>query len=110
MLTILINESLDEKARQALIDDVVKNFGQKSKEDLWGSKSLSYPIKHQNKAFYAHFEFSSEPSSIPPLDKKLKLNEDIIRYLLLRIEAKKARKPAKPAPKKEEAKETETKE
>lgn len=84
-LTLLIKNNLDEKTRKEVLDDVTKNFGKLTKEDLWGSKNLAYPIKHQDKAFYAHFEFESEPDKIPSLDKQLKLNEDIIRYLLIRV-------------------------
>ncbi len=84
LLTVLIKNDLKEEDRKALLSDVQKSFGKLTKEDLWGSKSLSYPIKHENKAYYAHYEFEAEPTVISSLDKKLKLNEDIIRYLLIR--------------------------
>lgn len=83
-LTVLLKNSLDEKERGAILEAITKQFGSKSKEDLWGVRELSYPIKHQAKAFYAHFEFEAEPNSISSLDKSLKLNEDILRYLLIR--------------------------
>jgi small subunit ribosomal protein S6 len=88
-LTLLVKNDLAEGARKALFDDVVKSFGKVTKEDIWGARGLSYPIQHQSQAFFAHFEFESEPSTIAPLDKKLKLNEDVIRYLLLKVEVKK---------------------
>lgn len=83
-LTILIKDKVDEKGRQALIDDVKKNFGNLIKEDIWGIRSLAYEIKHMDKAFYANFEFESEPQSVIALDKNIRLNEDIIRYLLIK--------------------------
>lgn len=83
-LTVLIKNDLDEKARQELLGDVQKSFGKLIKEDLWGVRGLSYPIKRQDKAFYALYEFEAEPNVISSLDKKLKLNEDIIRYLLIK--------------------------
>ena len=83
-LTILINNKVDEKGRASLIDDVKKNFGNLIKEDLWGVRSLAYEIKHMDKAFYANFEFESEPQSVITLDKNIRLNEDIIRYLLIK--------------------------
>ena len=89
-LTILIKDKLDEKARTGLIDDVKKNFGNLTREDLWGIRTLSYEIKHMDKAFYANFEFESEPPSVITLDKNIRLNEDIIRYLL--IKSKKAKR------------------
>ncbi len=90
-LTVLVKNELDEKSRRVLLDEVVKQFGKLSKEDLWGARSLTYPIAHQDRAFYAHFEFEAEPQTISALDKNLKLNEDIIRFLLTKKEFKRIR-------------------
>ncbi len=94
-LTILVKEKLDEKARTGLLDDVKKNFGSLVKEDLWGIRSLAYEIKHMDKAYYANFEFEADPASVITLDKNIRLNEDIIRYLLIRKKIVKIRKTAK---------------
>lgn len=83
-LTILINNKVDEKGRTAVIDGVKKDFGNLVKEDLWGVRTLAYEIKHMDKAFYVNFEFESEPQAIITLDKNIRLNEDIIRYLLIK--------------------------
>lgn len=96
-LTILIKDKLDEKARGALIDDVKKGFGNLIREDLWGVRSLAYEIKHMDKAFYANFEFEAEPQAVITLDKNIRLNEDIIRYLLIKTKVVKQIKPKKKA-------------
>lgn len=83
-LTLLVKDNLDEKARKEVLDSVTKKFGKVIKEDLWGIRGMSYPIKHENKAFYAYYEFESDPKTISALDKQLKLDEDILRYLLVR--------------------------
>ncbi len=101
-LTLLVKNDLDEKKRASLLDSLKKDFGSLTKEDLWGSRNLSYPISHMDKAFYAHFEFSSEPSAILDLDRKIKLNEDIVRYILLKVETKKKQVKAKKETTKEE--------
>ncbi len=87
-LTVLVNEKVSEADRNGIFDGLKKNFGSLEKEDLWGMRSLSYPIKHADRAYYAHFEFSGEPGSIIGLDKAIRLNEDIIRYLIVKKEAK----------------------
>lgn len=84
-LTILLKPDLDEKARGEVIESVTKRMGKVKKDDLWGNRELAYPIKKQQKAFYAHFEFEANPGDISSLDKSLKLEEDIIRYLLVRV-------------------------
>jgi len=92
LLTLLVKNDVEEKDRLALLDNVKKAFGKLDKEDLWGVRELAYPISKQNRAFYAHFEFQSEPNTISQLDKNLKLNEDVIRYLIVRNDPKKAKK------------------
>lgn len=84
-LTLILKPEMGEKERKELLEAVTKNFGKLVKEDLWGVRDLSYPIKKQKKGFYAHYLFLGEPKDINPLDKQLKMEEDIIRYLLVRI-------------------------
>ena len=84
MATILIKQELPEKEREEVLITIKKQFGKLIKEDIWGTRDLSYPILHSDKAYYAHYEFEGEPFSISSLDKSLKLNEDIIRYLIIR--------------------------
>lgn len=84
-LTLVLKPDLEEKERKELLDSITKKFGKLEKEDLWGVRDLSYPIKHQNKGFYAHYEFEGEPNSVSPIDKGLKIDENILRYLLVRI-------------------------
>lgn len=84
-LTLVFKNDLGEKERKVLLDSVTKRFGKLEKEELWGARDLAYPIKHITKGFYAHYFFSSEPNTISPLDKAIKVEEDIIRYLLVRV-------------------------
>ncbi|MBI2039745.1 30S ribosomal protein S6 [Candidatus Microgenomates bacterium] len=87
-LTLVLKPDLEEKERKVLVDNVVKKLtgddGKVEKEDLWGIRDLAYPIKRQAKGFYAHFEINAEPKSAKGLDKLLKVEEDVLRYLLIR--------------------------
>lgn len=80
---------MEEKARKALLDNVVKKMvgdeGKVEKEDLWGARDLAYPIKRYTSGFYVHFEINADPKQIKGIDKLLKIEEDILRYLLVRI-------------------------
>jgi small subunit ribosomal protein S6 len=83
-LTLVIKN--DEKARKEVLDSLTKKLG--GKLDDWGSRDLAYPIKHQTKGFYAHFTFEADPSLAKDLDKSLRVEEDILRFLLIRNEYK----------------------
>lgn len=84
LLTLVVKNDLDEKARKEIVASVTKQMGKVDKVDEWGIKDLAYPIKRQTKGHFVHFEFESDPSTISSLDKSLKVNEDILRYLLVR--------------------------
>lgn len=88
LLTLVLKPEMDEKERKTFLDSLIKkvigSLGKVEKEDLWGLRDLSYPIKKQSKGFFAHFELSTDPSQTKGLDKILKTQEDIIRYLLVR--------------------------
>ncbi len=84
-LTIVLKPDLEEKEQKELLDSVTKKFEKLDKEDIWGSRDLAYPIKREKKGFYAHYLFSAEPSVAVSIDKILKINEDILRYLLVRV-------------------------
>lgn len=84
LLTLVLKPEMDEKARNELLEGVKKHFDKVEKEDLWGVKTLAYPIKKQAKGYYAHFEMAADPKNVKGLDKILKEEEDVLRYLLIR--------------------------
>lgn len=87
-LTLVIRADLDVKERKTLLDSMVKKLvgedGKVEKEDMWGERALTYPIKRQTKGFYAHYQISSDPKNAKGIDKTLKVEEDILRYLVVR--------------------------
>lgn len=87
-LTLVLKSDLDETKKKTLLDSMLKKItgedGKVTKEDLWGAKDLAYPIKRQTKGYYAHFEIQTDPKNAKGIDKILKLEEDVIRYLLVR--------------------------
>ncbi len=88
LLTLVLKPDQEEKARKELLDDVEKKLkgeSGKSKMDSWGTRDLAYPIKKQTKGYFVHFEFETDPRIAKDLDKVLKVEEDILRYLLVRI-------------------------
>ncbi len=94
-LTLVLKSDMEESERKALLDSIKAKLVPGSekttsaeasvvKEDLWGNKDLAYPIKRQTKGYYAHFEISADPKDAKGLDKSLKVEEDILRHLLIR--------------------------
>lgn len=88
LLTLVLKPKMEEQERKTLLDSIVKKItgsdGKVEKEDLWGERPLVYPIKRQASGFYAHFEIAADPKNAKGLDKSLDLEEDVLRYLLIR--------------------------
>lgn len=97
LLTIVVKPEITDESRKTLLESMVKrlvgdggnkgdmgNEGKVIKEDLWGVRDLAYPIKRSSKGFFAHFEIETDPKNAKGLDKSLKVEEDILRYLLVR--------------------------
>lgn len=87
-LTLVLKPEMEEKDRKSLLDSIVKKIagseGKVEKEDLWGKRPLVYPIKRQASGYFAHFEIQADPKDAKGLDKSLDLEEDVLRYLLIR--------------------------
>lgn len=87
-LTLVLKPDLEDSERKVLLDSISKKVtgseGKVEKEDLWGVRPLAYPIKRKTSGYFAHFEISANPKDIKGLDKNLKLEEDVLRYLLIR--------------------------
>lgn len=96
-----LGEEEVKKTSQKVLDLIKKNEGKILKEERWGKKSLAYPIKKQNYGFYILLNLEIEPSKIQILEKEIKLIPEILRYLFLKIELKKAIKKIVTSQKKE---------
>ena len=87
-LTLVLKPEMEEKARKAFLDSVVKKLtgtdGNIEKEDLWGVKTLSFPIKRETRGYFAHYEIKADPKNAKGIDKTLDLEEDILRYLIIK--------------------------
>ena len=66
---------------------IAQQGGSVSKVEAWGLKSLAFRIKKNRKAYFTLMNISAPASAIAELERQLSLNEDVIRYITLRVEA-----------------------
>lgn len=87
-LTILIPDG-DEKNKERVVavvaDFAKKHKGEINKQESWGAKHLAYPIKKLMIADYEHFVLSLSPADQPVLDKMMRMDESILRYMFVRV-------------------------
>ena len=62
-----------------------------SNESPWGRRRLAYPIRHNSTdlrdGFYTLYHFEIEPNRIDDIEREIRLNERIIRHLLLVLDS-----------------------
>ena len=65
---------------------IASNGGSVSKVEAWGLKSLAFRIKKNRKAYFTLMNIEAPSAAIVELERQLSLNEDVIRYLTLRVD------------------------
>ena len=59
--------------------------GSVKKKEYWGLRNLAYEINKNKKGHYTMLIIECNPEAIFEYERQLKLNEDIIRYMSIRI-------------------------
>ncbi len=100
-LGVVINATLEENDRNAFLgelkDLLAKEGAAIVKEDVWGKRNLAYSINHQRVGFYVFWQYVGPGTVIKPLEYKLRLSDQVLRYLNQNLdrEMQRARKMAR---------------
>ena len=60
--------------------------GEIAKTEYWGLRSLAYRIKKNRKGHYYFMNIDAPPEAISAMEHTMRINEDIIRYLTVRVD------------------------
>lgn len=84
-LVFIVKDEKEEtlKKIQQLIEDAK---GKIASQEKWGKKTLAYPIKKLHAGYYFVWKLAMEQGKVQEFKKKLEFDENILRYLLLKIE------------------------
>jgi small subunit ribosomal protein S6 len=85
-----IRGSLVDSEQKEVYDKIIKTFkkhgGDVSYEESWGLMNIAYKIKHEAQAYYHVVHFSVDQKELTELERKLELNNDVVRYLTTKLE------------------------
>jgi|TARA_B100001094_G_C17973163_1_gene691366 small subunit ribosomal protein S6 len=73
-----------DKIKEKYSELINNNSGKVIKVEEWGLLNLARKIKKYNKGFYIHFKFEGSKSTLQEINKKLKIDSSIIRYLTVK--------------------------
>lgn len=74
-----VNEKL-ERFHALIAGD---NGGQITAVDHWGKRQLAYPIADRDNGYYVVAQFSTAPDALTEFERILKLDEELLRYLVV---------------------------
>jgi small subunit ribosomal protein S6 len=75
------------EALTAQFKSVIDSFGGKvDKVEYWGVKSLAYRIKKNRKAHFSLLNIDAPPAALTEMERQMGINEDVLRFLTVRVE------------------------
>jgi len=89
--TIIAKQDLAEKDLQVIkekYNEIINtSSGKVIKIELWGLLNLANKIKNYKKGFYIHYKFEGNNKTLEEVEKKIKVDPAIIRYLTVKYKA-----------------------
>ena len=87
---LIARQDLGASQVNALVEEltgVIKAEGGEVVEvDNWGLKNLAYRVKKNRKGYYVLLDIVAPAQAITEYERRVRLNEDVIRYMTVRVE------------------------
>lgn len=58
-------------------------IGEITEVNQWGRRQLAYPIRKKASGYYVVAQLRTDPSALPEFERLLKLDEELLRYLIV---------------------------
>ena len=65
---------------------VAENGGKVEKREYWGLRNLAYRMKKNRKGHYVLFNLDAPAAAVSELERNMRINEDVLRYMTIRVE------------------------
>lgn len=89
-LTYILNAVLNDEQLEDLVQRVDKfieeHGGTVLDKNVWGTQRLAYPIEKRRNGFYVNLTFQSGGELIARLERALDINDNVLRYLTLKMD------------------------
>jgi small subunit ribosomal protein S6 len=86
----IARQDISSNQAETLTDDFGKiiedNGGKVTKREYWGLRTLAYRIKKNRKGHYTLMNLDAPPEAVHEMERNMRLNEDVVRYLTLRVD------------------------
>lgn len=86
---LIARNDITQQQAEAIADNIATQLepegGEIKKREYWGLRSLAYRIKKNRKGHYMLLGLDAKPTFITEMERQLSLNEDVLRFLTLRV-------------------------
>lgn len=86
----LARQDMSGQQVESLVDHfksvIADNGGEVGKVEYWGLKSVAFRLRKNRKAHYTLMNLTAPPPAIGEMERQMRLNEDVLRYLTLRVD------------------------
>lgn len=82
----IFDPALDEetiKQKLAHFQTLVQVSGNEPLFNHWGKRTLAYPIRRHDTGYYVVANFDAEATALPEFERAIKLDEGVIRHLIV---------------------------
>jgi small subunit ribosomal protein S6 len=89
VMYIAMPETADDdiaKLNDAIEKLIKKEGGNVVKTEDWGRRKLAYPIRKKTEGYYVLFEIEGSGQEIAELERRMRVNDNIMRYMTVRVD------------------------
>ncbi len=89
MIYILRPDMSEDQVNQAVTkykDFLTENNATNLEVKIWGKRRLAYPIQKKVDGIYVQFNYQADGQQIAPLERMMRLGEDVMRYLTIKLD------------------------
>ena len=95
----IVDTEIGEDAVRAKVDKFIERIKRHAEivdVNEWGKRRLAYPINDKPEGYYTIVTFKSEPSFPAELERRFNIDEEILRYLVIKLDYEAVAKAAEP--------------
>ena len=87
---VIARQDISPQQAEALNDQlqtiITENGGSVAKIEYWGLRNLTYRIKKNRMGHYSLLAIDAPAAAVKEMERQLSLNEDVLRYLTVRVD------------------------
>jgi len=87
---LIARNDVTQQQVESIADEIAASLeadgGSVQKREYWGLRSLAYRIRKNRRGHYMLLGLDAKPDFIVEMERRLRLNEDVLRFMTLRVE------------------------